>query len=319
MGFTSHILRKVEYILAGFFWLLFLLLPGCTSSNNTDLKTLSTSERTAIESLFSHLLLSEGGAYTLFGSKPMTFEVFSEVSEGEKQEFFSISSHPVIKNELNFFENWKIWGRVKNQYPMIRFLFFERKPPSFSKGGSAVFLVNIATTAGVLQKNYQKFRAAFAKDFDPLDVVFEMEDDRSAFWNTVLDREDLLAILLGYGEENGWFFVKVKEWEEQKDHRGDGKKDHFLASLSKQTPASNALASFDVLFPIPSFGCYAPEESTFLVKKYERERKMIEKIYRGKDFVQVTLDRLTSKDFIGDPNAQYKKRVAKELGIEGQL
>lgn len=249
----------------------------------------------------------------------MSFEVFSHIPEEEKREFLSFSSHSIIKNELNFFENWNVWKGLKDQYPMTRFLLIERKPPSFSTGESSVFLVNIAATACVLEKHYQKFRAAVVEDFDPLDIVFEIQDNHSLLWNTILGREDLLGILLGYGEENAWLFVKIKKWEEQSSDLRGSQKTSFLRSLSMQTPGSNALSSFDPLWPLPCFGCYATTESSDLIKKYEHERRAIKKIYRGKDFVQVTLDRLTSKDLPVNPNDLYKEKLARELGIEGQL
>lgn len=308
----------MQSILHSFFILLFFVLPSCNLSSHPESNSLSSEEHLALESLFSHLLLHEGGAYTLFGSKPISFEIFSEISTEEKQEFFTLSSHPVIKNELNFFENWNVWERLKNQYPMSRFLLFQRRPPSFSPAKSAVFLVNVTATACALQKHYQKFREVVGKEFDPLDVVFEIQNHDSSFWNTVLDREDLLGILLGYGEENAWLFVKIKAWEEKAPQENDLKA-RFLASLSLQSAGSNSLSSFDVSFPLPCFGCYASEESSNLIKKYENERIAIKKAYRGKDFVQVTLDKLTSKDLSSSINDQYKKKLARELGIEGQL
>ncbi len=64
--------------------------------------------------------------------------------------------------------------------------------------------------------------------------------------------------------------------------------------------------------------CYAEEESLNLIRRYENERNMIKKIYRGKDFVQVTLNRLTSKDLPVDPDRLYKEKMIRELGIQKQ-
>lgn len=312
-------LKKTESILHIFFVLLFFVLSSCRSSSESQSIILSYEEHRALESLFSHFLLQEGGAYTLFGSKPMSFEVLSHISEKEKQEFLSFSSHHIIKNELDFFENWNVWKCLKDQFPMSRFLLVERKPPAFSIAESSVFLVNIAATAYTLQQHYQKFRAAVSDDFDPLDIVFEVQDNNSHFWNTILAREDLLGILLGYGEENAWLFVRAKAWEEQKSSTEHDSKSRFLASLSIQSPGSNALSSFDASFPLPCFGCYAEKESLSLIKKYESERNEIKRIYQGKDFVQITLDRLTSKDLSKAVNDLYIEKLAQELEIQDQL
>ena len=306
-------------ILTIFFVLVFFVMPSCNSVSVSSDAKLTAEEHRALESLFSHFLLHEGGAYTLFGSKPLSFDVISQIPEEEKQEFLSFSSHPVIKNELNFSENWNIWKRVRDRYPMSRFLLVERKPPAFSSGESSVFLVNIAAVASLLEKHYPKFRAAVREDFDPLDIVFEIEDDGSAFWETVLARDDLLGILLGYGEENAKLFWEIKAREAQMSAEKTSQKQRFLASLSTQTPGSNSLSAFDATFPLPCFGCYAPDESSRLIKQYENERRAIKKIYRGRDFVRVTLDRLTSNDLPLSPDKKYQEKLARELKIEKQL
>ncbi|MDX8430214.1 MAG: hypothetical protein SNF33_00155 (plasmid) [Candidatus Algichlamydia australiensis] len=47
-------------------------------------------------------------------------------------------------------------------------------------------------------------------------------------------------------------------------------------------------------FPIPAFASYF--ENDPVVRKYEKERKQIQRLYRGKDFVDMTLEFLTKKD-----------------------
>lgn len=305
-------------MLCWFFLLFFLLFSGCKPSGDSSYYSLSPEDHRSLESLFSHLLFYEGGAYTLMGSKPISFVTFSEIPEKEKQEFISFSAHPVIKDMLDFSENWSVWERLKNQYTMPRFLLFQRSPPSFSPAEKSVFFVNIAAAVGILQKYYQKFRAAVDQDFDPFDIIFEIQDTDSAFWSKIFAREDLFGILLGLGEENSWFFVKVKAWQEQETPNETGQKGEFLASLSKQTPGSNSFSTFDSLFPLPSFTCYAEEESSNLIRRYENERSRIKKIYQGKDVVQITLDRLTSKDLPTDPDHLYKEKMIRELGIQDQ-
>ena len=44
-------------------------------------------------------------------------------------------------------------------------------------------------------------------------------------------------------------------------------------------------------FPIPTFATYSKPNS--MVMKYEKEREEIQKLYKGKDFVDYTLELLT--------------------------
>jgi hypothetical protein len=80
---------------------------------------------------------------------------------------------------------------------------FERASP-FSKKARAAFLVNIAATTYLLKNRYGEFRNFVGFDFDPLSIVFEIEDDESPFWNKVVTDEYFLGLVLGYGDMNAW-------------------------------------------------------------------------------------------------------------------
>jgi len=243
----------------------------------------------------------------------MTFETLTGIPSEEKEEFFSTqSSHAILKNTLNFKENWEEWERVKSQYPTSRYLFFRRKSPSFSSDEEAVFLVNIIATADILQKYYSLFRKEIGFDFSVVNTVFEIEDNNSLFWEKVLNQHDLLGILLGFGETNAVLYDWVRKNENAVEE--NQQKRAFYNSLSTQSPGSNTLASLtDIHFPLPAFACYAEPQSLKLIKKYEMQRKMIQKIYKGKNLVEITLKHLTSQDLPIDPDAKYRQLIEKKL------
>jgi hypothetical protein len=65
------------------------------------------------------------------------------------------------------------------------------------------------------------------------------------------------------------------------------------------------------MFTLPPFGCNYLDQGLALIQKYKEDRNRIRKIYKGKDLVTVTLDRLTSKDLPNEPNEKFLKKFKK--------
>jgi|GEM_PF-1875834 len=258
---------------------------------------LTVDEQSALKTFFSTFLFEEGGAYTLFGEKPITFDVITDAKE------MGIDDKPCVTDE-----NWR---QVKGRFKTPLYLLIER--PSPLTEGRAVFLINIAATTLILKKHYWDFKS-FVGDFDPFQIVFEIENEQSIFWKSVLSNEYLLGILLGFGESNAWLFQHCKNVE------GEGKIQEFASTLFQKTPSSNAAAKTkeDILFLLPCFGCFTPD--TQLLKQYEEDRERIKNRYKNRDFLEVTLDRLTSKDLPENPDKKFKElylEVYKDYFFEG--
>jgi hypothetical protein len=257
---------------------------------------LSQQEYAALNSFFSAFLFKEGGAYTLFGEKPITFDVLIPSDHEEKCE-----------GNDQFWENG--WKKIRGKMKTPLFILTER--PSPFNELRAVFLVNIAATAITLKKHYTEFREFVGFEFDPLLTVFEIENESSQFWSKVLSDTHLLGILLGYGDANAYlhqYWIKAQNKGAASEKIRD-----FLTVIRDQAPTSNSGAKTkdDILFHLPIFACHSRTESASLLKKYKKDRARIRHLYKGKDLVEVSLKRLTSKDLPADPNQEYKKLYSK--------
>lgn len=275
---------------------IFLVACGKQSNRSYDL---SEKEYEALQSFFSSFLFSEGGAYTLFSDKPITFEVIIPVSE------LSDEDRPFIVNDQDWENGWK---KIKSRIKTPLFLLVERPSP-LTKGRSA-FLVNIAATAITLQKHYHELKEFVGFEFDPFQVIFEIENEHSLFWDKVLKNEYFLGTILGYGEDNAhiaWLHQCYKDGEYSGKYQDKIKE--FIETIFSKSPSSNASAQTkeDISFLLPSFSCYSAGQSERLLEKYKHDREEIKKIYKGKDLVDVTLDRITSNDLPEDPNLKFKK------------
>lgn len=280
------------------FFLLILFFIGCSSQNPYGL---STSEKEALQEFFNDFLFKEGGAYTLFGDKPVTF---SPVSNFQSDQLSVTVDH-----------SWREgWQKISGRFPTPLFLLFERKSP-FLEQARFAFLVNIEVTASLLKSRYEEFRQFVGFDFDPLYTVFEIEDENSIFWNKVLSDEYFLALILGYGDINGWYHKWCLVDYPNGAYKGkyEAKIKKFLGKIFDKNPSSHNFEESiaDMEFSLPGFHCYSRSQSLLLIDKYKKEREKIRKIYRGEDMVVVTLGRLTARDLPDEPNENYIRLLTK--------
>jgi hypothetical protein len=291
LGLCPQIIKAAKILL------LSLFLVGCSQEHSTF--SLSSHEHKALKTFFTPFLFQEGGAFTLFGDKPMTFDLIQDVSELDPDE----------KESMVTDENWQNgWLKIRDKFKTPLFLLVERPSPLVE--GRAVFLINIANTAIVIKKHHHELKEFVGFDFDPLHMVFEIENEESEFWNKVLRNDYFLGMFLGYGSDNAWL---AQMHESSHENQQTSKLHDFVETIFSKSPASNSEAKTkeDFAFQLPSFGCYSKQQSTALLERYKQDRDRIRKLYKGKDIVEVTLHRLTSKDLPDDPNEKYKKLFVK--------
>jgi hypothetical protein len=153
--------------------------------------------------------------------------------------------------------------------------------------------VNIRQTAFAIEENYDLFKKYVNEDFDPLEAVFEIGDERSAFWKATVHNSTLLGILFGFGKKNAQCF----DWKYWAYSENNEPMSAFTNSL-RFTFSSNVkdfTTSSIKHFSLPCFASFSPQGKDETIKKYESERKTIQKHYKRKDFVAETLKKLTSE------------------------
>ncbi len=196
-----------------------------------------------------------------------------------------------------FEETWKVWEEKLKTLPIKRFLFIERKigiPPNLQTN-RYVYFINIAETAKVLKQHYSLFKDYVGFDFDPLSVVFEIEDPNSPFWNAIWKTEFtdqnicLMGILFGYGLENSycfsWHYVSEKNLKEAT----------FIEAFLKQwkpTTPDETLKQFNPphSFFLPAYVSFAISDSQ--LEQYKREYDKIRDVYQRSDIIECTMKQL---------------------------
>lgn len=250
----------------------------------------------------------EERAYFLLNrNKEKDMEFYKKLSPLEREE------KAYLIDESDFIYHiedlWDKWEKVQSRFPIRKRFLLVKKEWSLNswkevfpkcKAVYDVFFVDILKTALVIQENYELFRKAVGYDFDPLEVVFELENKNSNFWDKLRGEEGwryatLWGLLYGFGKENAFSYT-WKGRNTKEPNRTEQEK-LWAASLPswsscKNRPSRTDKGAFTLSnFTIPVFKSFI--ENDPVVAKYEAERKNIRQLYKGKDFVACTLELLT--------------------------
>lgn len=240
-------------------------------------------------------------------------EFYEKLSSLEKEEKAYLIAE---KDFIYHIEDlWDKWEKLQDRFSIKKkFLLVKKEWPMDSwknlfprcKAIYDVFFVDVFKTALVIQENYELFRHVVGYDFDPLEVVFELENNHSKFWDKLRGEEGwryatLWGLLYGFGRENAFFYT-WKGRHAKEPNRIEQEK-LWAASLQsksscKKRPVRTEKNAFTISnFTIPIFKSFM--ENDPVVAKYEAERKNIRQLYKGKDFVACTLELLTELPGMG--------------------
>lgn len=230
-----------------------------------------------LELSLKHFMITEGGLYTLLGSKPITIfdlkgrKLTKEYLEDRYSNLSFFDRIKFHKNRINFYfnnlEKWNIWIKFWEKQESSKYIFCK-------KGDIGIF-VNIAETSWILHKYYDEFYKIVQYDFDPKSVVKEIPNSNSIFWRKMEQSSDsqiAWGLLFGYGEKLSYLFKM-------------GYPGYSLAS-KKMLMDYRINPSLELL-PIPSFKIFSPGEE--ILGYYDKERKKIISLFHGKDFCEEVL------------------------------
>jgi hypothetical protein len=277
-----------------YFLAIIFTLSSCNFTENDKPSQISKDERAWMEKFFNDLMLFESGIYTLWGSKPITLVGIPHYTEDELKTYIDSLKEEDKKNGLivenySLPETWEKWEKISDRFPMNRYLLF-RSELYESPKASFIFFVDILKTAIVIEENYAAFRKVVGFDFNPLEVVLDIKNKDSAFWLAIRDHRSsaLWGLLFGFGKTNAYaFHWKHFEHPEKSIQFFDQMPTHL-----SQKPLKGKINFSIHNFEIPAFVSF--DENDEIVERYQSERDRIRKIYRGKDFLELTLRKLTN-------------------------
>lgn len=253
---------------------------------------ISPQEREWLTQFFNDIMLLNHGIYTLLGShKPMTFIAVGNYSEEEMKDVYNSYSEEKKKEQgfsIDTLEGytlssaWEKWELISHRFPMKKYMLFkieDEDPHLFF-----IVFLDIIKTAAVIQENYEDFQKAMGFDFHPIELTLQMNQKDSVFWKTLNSYH--YGLLFGYGKMNSQIF----HWKHF-DHPQSC--DKFFNNIDPEGSSSQLKGKIKFTidnFQIPSFKVFSDIEP--MVNIYNEERKMIKKIYKDGEFLDLTLQKL---------------------------
>ena len=262
-----------------------LILSSCSKSQKLS---------TRMEEFGLRFLFIEGAVFTLHGSKPITEIVLdrrpknlreleyqqsiAHLTEDEKK---AVVNQPTLKwdPQCDFEETWDMWESKLEREHIHKFLLvhFPRKIEHLD----FIYLVNIIETATLLKQHYALFKEYVGFDFDPLSVIFDIEDHDSIFWNKIFNNGSsqdcicLMGLLFGYGFENSYpfslFFSSNRKENEMTFIS------NMYGEMIRNTNNFDCSKISSKQFPLPGFKVFSLPNPT--LEKYTQEREEIKRHY----------------------------------------
>lgn len=246
---------------------------------------LTKEERADLEQFFQYLLFENYGAFVIFGSKPL-----SEMDLIDTE--FNSSEERI--EELNLFRGLLAWEKVQKTFKMNRYIL--SVDSSRGSGYHSIIFADVQKTAITLAKYPHFFQSYLGTDFEPLQMTLELRQPTSKIRDYIYTSKDYIGkgLLFGYGLENSLFFSWWSKYLRPENLTPTSKEiseylqgAYFPFSTQPVELRTGSLHHFT----IPVFREIADDS---VAETYKKEKKVIEKIYRGQDLIEYTLQKLAS-------------------------
>jgi hypothetical protein len=287
-SFGNHL-----YTLCSLLSIILLTITSCRSEKKENSSfNLSSEERVWMTQFFNDLMLEETAIYTLWGSsKPMTLIAIEQYSDEKKQAFYNSLTEEekeecVICEGSSLDKTWPQWEKIQNRFPMKRYMLFKADLLQEEKVLFILF-VDVLKTAAIIQDNYEAFKKAIGFDFHPLELTLNMKQKNSVLLEKLSGNAHLWGILFGFGKMNSYLF----QWQHFDHPQSCNEFCENIVSFSSNKPFRGRIKFTIDQFWIPGFKTF--NEIDPVVENFEKEREKIKEIYKRKDFLDLTLKKLT--------------------------
>lgn len=264
-----------------------------------NIQQIPMEDRWVLEDFFRNLILDEGGAYTLFGDKPMTYDAWFEISRDDIPSIL-ISGRIFMANE-RLAIGWKTWEKYRHLFPSRNYLLMARHR---NEHWIELLLINRLQFAKKVKENLCEFGSAYENGFFSKSVLKQYEDGSDSLFRLLKEHHGLFGILLGYGKRNAYlyherdrilldffhFTLKTNPRPSPEFKTVEEEMEYFQRTLTqvfgKSAPKAVKYLSLPCFIVDPGSG-----ETQELRRKYLYQRRGIQKIYCRGDFLVTTLRR----------------------------
>jgi hypothetical protein len=241
---------------------------------------MSRKDARQLEYFFRELIISELMAYTLAGSKPMSFACYREPG---------VSLSSFFLPNLKTIRGWRVWEKHCHYFDNGRLRFWREKSP-WVKGVFCLIIADMNQCDEIIMQHAADFQNVVGQRIIHDKSLFQEIDKTPFLQNTLQKHDALLGILLGFGRENAWLYYEKNKnpqfaklplaWGPVMEQK---RTDWFWKYCALQTPDVS-----DMLFPV-FVGDLDSVESQRLRAEYSAASEKIKKFYKKRDFLSATL------------------------------
>lgn len=248
--------------------------------------TLPAKDKKRLFDLMQELFAHDNFAYTLLGSKPLSWATYRQswpfVDWGTFRDSLN-KYHRVLRS------GWKTWEKYRHLFPAENFWADHSKSdPEWI----SILLVNEEQFNTVVINNKKDFQDVLRREMVDGFQMLKEAKNRSLMNDILEGHQALLGIVLGYGRDNSWKFLKGCEKREPIGWVWD-EKGYPTCTSMQLSPEISLTEWYLTLYSCPSFaGDPNSEESLALKKDYLLTKQKVLNYYKGKDFLEATLSLL---------------------------
>lgn len=271
--------------------ILFILLFSV--SLTADIHNVPKREIDDIKYLFEDLAISHDFAYTLFGSKPMSLADY----DLKAPSIFPI--HKWIRSRYLFVKakaGLRSWYKHRKEFDLKEFIFLDEETDLFEC--LVLVLINKKNMLHVLYEHQSIFKQKLGNSFTPELFLETLEKKEISLAKAIHDNDQLLGIMLGYGERNAMLFQErfdLMKAESKRKKENLPKDEELIKKLDIIESKLSDFSEFEedaILPPIYFLADTSHPETLELKKKYENDRQQIEKLMKKPHFADRILERL---------------------------
>lgn len=274
-----------------------------TKSIPEILQKMPIKEKERLEYFFRYFFVVEFLGYVLFGQKPCaisshyrTLGSLSNIHPHVIMSFF-------VPSNLRRKKGYEVWLKYKDLFPMDNFVFKEEINP-WTKEDTLVLVLNKQFFIKTVKENLSDFEGVLNKKIDP-EAFFEEAKEKPLLSDVLKFHEGLIGIICGYGRDNSWQFYKEKSgltdkfilkspWKNNSVYRHIKRLIGFIGCINQLLGRFSQDLNLTFL---PRFKAIeGTAETEQLTSRYVECRKMMIDFYRGKDFLETTLNLLSANE-----------------------
>lgn len=268
------------------------------------LEMMPSRDKKKLEYFFREYIICDAMGYVLFGEKPMALTGKDKKLSPFKS--FSSFLYAISPRRIRSKNGFDTWRKYEKLFPMKRFVFLYDETESEVNS----LFINKESFLKKVQQNTEIFESLLERDVNGEELLKE-GIGKPLLSEVLCDSKVLAGILFGFGKNNALLFNQRAQLTSKEERIIFCKNHHFgdlwvkefegLDEKWKEIGRVSAYVTGDhlrnlELIMFPGFYAVLDDPETFQIKDhFLQTRKKIIDFYKNRDFLEATLQELTSE------------------------